>query len=140
MSSSVAKPTPRAKPVPSLPRTTSTSSVPFSSTSTAQNAIRFQFLLADENLGAISKSSDQCSSSSAFFDEALAAFNIVGKELVYSPMAGVKVLIDSSAGRPIFVPWRDKEGYDEMMQTVMDEARGRTNKLNIEVTCVPKSK
>lgn len=50
------------------------------------------------------------------------------------------MVIESSASRPIFVPWRNKESYDEMMEVVMEMAAGRTGRMDVEVTCVKKGK
>jgi hypothetical protein len=55
-------------------------------------------------------------------------------------MAGVKVMIEASAGRPIFVPWRNKESYDGMMEVVKEMAGERTGRMDVEVTCVRKGK
>lgn len=92
--------------------------------------------MAANSLGAIPKPLDQCSTPSAFFDEALVAFTIVGKVPAYPQIAGVKVVIKPSAERTIFVPWRNRESYYEMMDIVKENAAGRTGRLDVEVTCV----
>ena len=123
---------PRFSSPPVLPPTPSTPS--------NHNSVRFQFLMAPESLGAIPRSLDQNLSRSAFFDEAFAAFTIVGKASVQSQMAGVKVAIKPSGGRPIFVPWGNREIFDEMMDIVRERAAGRTGRLDVEVTCIPAGK
>lgn len=102
------------------------------------STVRFQFLTADESFGAVPKPLDRCLTLEAFFDKAFAAFTIVGQGSAYSQMAGVKVT--TPAERPIFVPWRNQESFEEMVDMVKERAAGRTGRLDVEVTCVPKSK
>lgn len=99
---------------------------------------RFQFLTGHEYLGAIPRSVDLSLTSSAFFEEAFTAYTIVGKAPAVLQMAGVKIVIKSSAERPVFVPWGNKECFHEMMEIVKEKAIGEPGMLQVEVTCVPK--
>jgi hypothetical protein len=118
----------------------SISSVASTFVNPTKTIIRFQFLIADESLGAISKPLDQCSTSSAFFHEALAAFTVIGGSKGNLRMAGVRVVIESSAGRPIFVPWGNEESYGRMMEGLMEKAADRAGTLEVEITCVQQRK
>ncbi len=55
-------------------------------------------------------------------------------------MAGVRVVIESSAGRPIFVPWGNEESYGRMMEGLVEKAADRAGTLEVEITCVQKKK
>lgn len=138
--SSVHKSKPGPKKKPRLAENFSTSSLGSPSKFTVQsNNIRFQFFIADESLGAISKSPEECSSSNAFFDEALAAFTIINTT-AYCQFAGVRVTIESPPSRPIFVPWRDTKSYDEMMKVVAEKAAATKERFDVEVTCIQKGR
>ena len=107
------------------------------STPSSSNTVRFRFLVATKSFGAIPKLLDLSLTPEAFFDEAFGAFAIVGNPPPASRMAGVKVVITPSE-RPIFVPWKNKESFYEMINIVREKAAGRTAKLDVEVNCVQK--
>lgn len=113
---------------------------PTPSTPSNNNTMRFQFLMATESFGAIPKPLDLSLTSKTFFDEAFSAFTIVKNAPAASQMAGVKVVIKSSAERPIFVPWKNQESFHEMMNILKEKAAGRTGKLDVEVSCILKAR
>ena len=112
------------------------SAVSSASRDPCMNNIRFQFFVSDQNFGAIEKSFDQCVTLSSFFDEALSAWGVIGGRGNSIIMAGVTVVI-KSIPRPIFVLWRNKEGFERLMESIRKESVGRGEGLEIEVRCRP---
>lgn len=96
--------------------------------------VKFRFFLADEQHGAIHKALEKCGTMSSFFDEALAAWGTLGEEHHPTRMIGVKVMIQD-VSQPIFVLWRNKEGFEGMMDTISKQAGRKQTQLDVEVHC-----
>lgn len=105
---------------------------------TTNHNVVFQFFLADERHGAIPQPLANCATMSSFFDGALAAWGALDEEpphLLQARIAAVNVIIEDLA-RPIVVLWRNKEGFERMMETVLEQAdETKKTKLNVEVRC-----
>lgn len=97
----------------------------------------FHFFLADEHHGAIPQPFQNCQTMSSFFDEALAAWGTLSEEQHQLRMVAVKVIIEG-VSRPIVVLWRNKEGFERMMETVLKQAAAQQTELNVEVRCFKK--
>lgn len=96
--------------------------------------IKFHFFLANEQHGAILKSLEKCNTMSSFFDEAQEAWDASGEEQHQARMTAVKVIIED-VSRPMFILWRDQEGYEGMMDAIQEQAAGRPKSLNVEIRC-----
>lgn len=97
----------------------------------------FQFFLADEQNGAIPQPLENCPTVASFFDEAMTAWGALSEEQYQPRMAAVKVIIEG-VSLPIVILWRNKEGFDRMMATVLEQAALKPTKLSVEVRCFKK--
>ncbi|MCJ1465960.1 hypothetical protein MMC07_004579 [Pseudocyphellaria aurata] len=97
----------------------------------------FHFFLADEQHGAIPQPLENCPTMTSFFDEALAAWGALSEEHYQPRMAAVKVIIEGIS-LPIVVLWRNKEGFERMIATVLEQAALKPTKLSVEVRCFKK--
>ena len=98
----------------------------------SRGEVVFQFLLADETHGAVTKFLRQCNTMTSFFDSASAAWRALGTAQK-ADMAVVTVSVPG-ASRPLVVPWRDKELFETMMEVVMRASR-TVESLEVEVRC-----
>ncbi|MCJ1467849.1 hypothetical protein MMC07_006474 [Pseudocyphellaria aurata] len=94
-------------------------------------AVIFHFFLADEQNGAIPLPFDHCKSVDSFFDEAQAAWGTLGEEQHPPRMSAVNVAIER-VRRPIFVLWKNDEGFERMMKMISEQAAKKQTKLNVE--------
>lgn len=104
---------------------------------TSNQGVIFHFFLEDEQHGAISQPLRNCQTMSSFFDEALAAWATLSEEQHQVRMVAVKVLVQD-VSRPIVVLWRNKEGWERMMNTVRKQAAEKPTVLDVEVRCFQK--
>lgn len=96
----------------------------------------FQFFLENETYSAIAKSFEQCKTMASFFDEAFAAWAALGQPDQQPRMLAVKAVVEGQP-RPILVLWRNKEGFDRMVDVILKEAVGK-EVLNVEIRCIRK--
>lgn len=95
----------------------------------------FHFYLADKNHGAIPQPLECCTTTDSFFDEALAAWSTLSEEQYQPRIIAVKVIIEGIS-RPIAILWKNEEGFERMINTVLEQAAGKHMKLNVEVYCL----
>lgn len=105
----------------------------------------FHFFLADEKYGAVPQPLKNCETVHSFFDAALAAWGalVMSSAHQHQPqhhmMAAAQVVVEGFT-RPIVVFWRNKEGFEAMMETVLKQAAVEGNQtelsLTVEVRCL----
>lgn len=94
--------------------------------------IVFHFFLSNEGFGAIPKLFAQCATPKCFFKEAKAAYHALGKSTDKSRLLGVKVTIEGVT-RPIVILWESEDGFERMVEAMVNEVVGRIGNLNVEV-------
>lgn len=119
--------------LPPAPKSQASQSKP---SSNSKNVI-FHFFLAEEHHGAIPQPLERCETMDSFFDEARAAWGALGEEQHQSRMVAVKVIIEGVSW-PVVVLWRNKEGFERMMGTVLKQAAEKQLELNVQVHCFKK--
>lgn len=70
----------------------------------------------------------------SFLEEAQASWGALGEEQPQPRMIAVKVIMEG-VGRPIVILWRNQDGFERMMATVLEQAADRQTKLNVEGRC-----
>ena len=107
-----------------------------STTSTSvASRITFHFFLSNALLGAIPKEFAHCNTVTSFFDEALAAWGIMGGQERNAVMAAVSVVLVGVTW-PMVIPWRNKDGFETMLEIVTKAAVEKREALDVEVRCL----
>lgn len=96
----------------------------------------FHFYLSDWELGAIPKPAYSCRDSTIFFQEAQAAWLVVGREV---PLVAVSATI--GWGRPMVIRWGDEEGFQSFLKKVSIFTQAKENSIygrDVEIKCISK--
>jgi hypothetical protein len=97
--------------------------------------ITFHFFLSDADLGAIPQDFVHCNTYTSFFNQALAAWKILGGEDRNTVMTAVSVVL-ASVDWPIVIPWRNKDGFEMMIGIVTKAAMEKGEHLDVKVKCM----
>ena len=111
---------------------------PASSMNTSTNAVSkvvFHFFLSNADLGAIPKDLTHCNTLDLFFDEAFAAWNILGDGGINTRMSAVSVTTLTSEW-PIVIPWKNKDSFERMLEIVNNLTMGKTEPVHAKVKCI----
>lgn len=111
--------------------TTSLSPAEHVETPSSQRLVRFRFFRANENLGAISKSLDDCSNAGKFFDF---ADRVSRLDPQCSQPFAVSTTFPGKA-YPTMVEWRDQQGYEDMIDEIT-QGTVIGHRLDVEIRIV----
>lgn len=93
------------------------------------------FFLFSDNLGAIPVALSECTTASAFFGRARAAWSLIGSGDQAGSLVAVSVSIDRFSW-PLVLPWGDATAFERLRESITIAEAGNMGGLEVHVKCL----